>query len=453
MTTRFQQRLIALITETRPHSAAELPFVRPAFEDTLAVAFAGWGEPVTRRVASQYPELAGLFPDGDGAVPGEPAALVYGTAAHALDYDDVHQASNTHPSAPIVAALTAAVRAEPALSGRLTTGFAVGLAANVGLGRVLGFAHYDKGWHATSTIGPLAAAAALAYLYDLDGQSAAHALALAAAQAGGLQRNFGAMAKPLQAGLAAAAGLRAARLARAGVSADADVFGPKGYFDLYRGEAVEVEPDAIEFDLYGGGIAVKLYPCCYATHRPIAVALQARELLQRQRVSLDALAQIDVIAPAGAYLPLRVHDPRVGSEGKFCGAYTVACALVDGSVGLSHFEDDDDAVHRPDVRSLLGRIRLVEREGKADGLIRRTHPLELVARDAAGREVLRTEVLPFPGSPDSPPTPGQIEAKVRDCLAHYERRTGRRCSYARFQSVVDALVLPSRPMARAAAGD
>jgi 2-methylcitrate dehydratase PrpD len=451
MTTHFTQRLTQLIAGTQPQTAPELPFVRPAFEDTLAVAFAGWGEPVTRKVASQYPQGDSLAPDEDGPVEGEAAALIYGTAAHALDYDDVHQSSSTHPSAPIVAALAAAVRGEPGLAARATTAFAVGLAANVGLGRVLGFPHYEKGWHATSTIGPLAAAAAVAHLYGLDGTAAAHALAIAAAQSGGLQRNFGAMAKPLQAGLAGAAGLRAARLARAGVTADPDVFGPKGYFDLYRGEALELDPDSIEFDLHGGGIAVKLYPCCYQTHRPIAVGLAAREALQAKGLATEALADIEVIAPPGSFLPLRVQDPQVGSEGKFCGAYTVACALLDGAVGLAHFEDD--AVHRPDVRALMGRIRMLEREGKPDGMKRRSSPLELIGRDAQGNELVHTQVLPFPGSPDSPPQPGQIEAKVRDCLAHYERQSGRRCSYARFQSVVDGLLAPARPMARAAAGD
>jgi 2-methylcitrate dehydratase PrpD len=451
MSTQFTQRLTRFIARTPLQPAEELPFVRPAFEDTLAVAFAGWGEPVTRKVASTYRAGQALQPDEQGPAPGEEAALIYGTAAHALDFDDVHQSSSTHPSAPIVAGLVAAVREEPELRGRAATAFAVGLAANVGLGRVLGFPHYEKGWHATSTIGPLATAAALGSLYGLDETQAAHALALAAAQAGGLQRNFGAMAKPVQAGLAGSAGLRAARLARAGVTADRDVFGPKGYFDLYRGERVELDPERIEFDLHGGGIAVKLYPCCYQTHRPIAVGLAAREALQAKGLGLDALAEIEVSAPPGSFLPLIVQDPQVGSEGKFCGAYTVACALLDGAVGLGHFEDD--AVKRPDVRALMQRIHMREREGKPDGMKRRSSPLELIGRDASGAEVVHTEVLPFPGSPDSPPSAAQLEAKVHDCLAHYERRTGRSCNYARFEAIVDALVLPVRPMARAAAGD
>lgn len=451
MTTPFTARLTELIAAAPLHSPDSLPYVRPAFEDTLAVVFAGWGEPVTRRVAALYPGGAEMRPDGSFTVHPEAAALLLGTAAHALDYDDVQLTSCTHPSAPIVAALLGAVQSEPELAPRTTTAYGVGLAANVGLGRVLGFSHYEKGWHATSTIGPLAAAAAVAYLYGLCPADAGHALALAAAQAGGLQRNFGAMAKPLQAGLAGCAGLRAAQLARCGLTADADVFGAKGYFDLYGGAERGEDPDDVEFAIDAGEISVKLHPCCYQTHRPIAVALQAREHLHREGIALERIAAIDVVAPPGSYLPLRVEDPRIGSEGKFCGAYTVACALIDGIVGLSHFEDE--SVRRPEVRALMERIRMIERDGKPDGLLRRGSPVEMIARDADGGILARSEVLAYPGSPDNPPTAAQREAKVRDCLAYYERRTGNGIDYENFQAFVAGLLSPARRMPRAAAGD
>ncbi len=451
MKSQFTARLTALITDTPLQPLERLAFVRNAFEDTLAVAYAGWGEAVTRRVASPYPQGEALRPDSTAVAGTETAALILGTASHALDYDDVHQSSNTHPSAPIVAGLVAAAQAEPALRERVGTAFAVGLAANVAIGQVLGFAHYEKGWHATSTIGPVATAAALAYLYALPADAAAHALAIAAAQAGGLQRNFGAMAKPLQAGLAGAAGVRAAQMARAGVTADDDVFAPKGYFDLYRGAELEADPEQVPFDLFGGGISVKLYPCCYQTHRLIAASLAARETLVRGGVDPQAVAEIDVQAPAGSTIALRVLDPQVGSEGKFCGVYTIAAAMVDGEVGLRHF--DDDAVHRKDIRDQMRRTRLAETQGKPDGVGRRSKPVHLYARDAEGRELAQAEVQPFPGSPDAPPTEQQIRAKVQDCLAYYERHTGQACSYEQFQAFVDGLLAPGLSQPLAAAGD
>src|SRR5690606_10713371 len=106
---------------------------------------------------------------------------------HALDYDDVHLVSVTHPSVVIVPALLAVAARSPDLAERVLPAFAVGVAVNVTLGRALGFSHYDKGWHATSTIGPIAGAAALAHLLGLDDTRTRHAVALAAAQCGGLQ--------------------------------------------------------------------------------------------------------------------------------------------------------------------------------------------------------------------------------------------------------------------------
>jgi 2-methylcitrate dehydratase PrpD len=436
MTSPFLQRLCHLITTTEPLGHDALPHVRMAFEDTLAVAFAGWAEPVTRKVAENYRGGGDMTPDHVGDMEPEAAATILATAAHALDFDDVHQVSHTHPSAPITAALVVAVQQEPELAHRLATAFAVGLAANVEIGRVLGFAHYEKGWHATSTIGPLATAAALSYLYGLDAQSAAHALALAAAQAGGLQRNFGAMAKPFHAGLAGAAGLRAARMARSGLTGDGDIFAEKGYFDLYKGDRLGAEPDKVEFDLYGGGIAVKLYPCCYLNHRNIALAFDARKALEDKGIAVEEVGKVEVEGPHGAFLALRVtHPPRVGSEAKFCGPYVAACALLDGEIGLGHFEDGN--VARPDARGLFDRITLRERpkgaESNFGGAVRMT------IFDRQGEVVAQGERVPSPGAPDDPPSAAQMAAKVRDCLAYYERHTGRRFDYDQFQSFLDAL--------------
>ena len=54
MTSPFLNRLCHLITTTEPLDQEQLPHVRPAFEDTLAVAYAGWAEPVSRKVAEAY---------------------------------------------------------------------------------------------------------------------------------------------------------------------------------------------------------------------------------------------------------------------------------------------------------------------------------------------------------------------------------------------------------------
>jgi 2-methylcitrate dehydratase PrpD len=436
MSTLFLQRTLDLIEQTQPQPADALPFVRLAFEDTLAVGFAGWAEPVVRGIANVVPGGLKLKPAGTQTTSATDTALMLGTASHALDYDDVHLTSSTHPSVPIVAALVAARNMLPAQAARLSSAFAIGIGLNIGLGKVLGYSHYEKGWHATSTMGPLAAAAACAYYFGLNRQQSAYALAMAAATAGGLQRNFGTMAKPLQAGLAAEAGLRAALLAQAGVTADPDIFAPKGYFDLYSGARPGVNADEVTLDTAGEGICMKLFPCCYATHRPAGAALDARRTLEKQGVPLERLADIEILGDKGVFIPLRVTDPKTGNDGKFCGAYVVACALIDGSVGLAHFTDQ--AVHRQDVRALMPKIRLVERHNTTPAAIR-GGPLELIGKDANGSVVVHTVRDAFPGAPDDPPSLKQRRAKVQDCMAHYSRTTGQAFTYRRFQSYLDKL--------------
>jgi 2-methylcitrate dehydratase PrpD len=436
MTSLFLQRVLDLIERTVPQPVDAQPFVRLAFEDTLAVGFAGWGEPVVRGIAGAVPGGAKLRPAGSQSTSATDAALMHGTAAHALDYDDVHLISTTHPSVPIVGALVAARQAVPEQVSRLATAFAVGLGVNIGLGKALGFSHYEKGWHATSTIGPLAAAAGCAYYLGLTREQSAFALAIAAASAGGLQRNFGTMAKPLQAGLAAEAGLRAALLARAGATADPDIFGPKGFFDLYAGERRGANPDEIALDTAGEGICVKLYPCCYMAHRPAAAAIEARKALVKAGVAPERIADIEVRGDKGVFLALRVTDPKTGIDGKFCGPYIVASALIDGAVGLVHFTDD--AVRRADVRALMPKVRLVERDGSAHGEIA-GGPLELTVRDASGIELVRTVRQAFPGAPEDPPSLKQRKAKVQDCIAFYAKTTGHAFSYRRFQGHLDKL--------------
>jgi 2-methylcitrate dehydratase PrpD len=436
MTDSFIQRMTALIATPTELSASAMERVRRAFEDTLAVIYAGWHESVTRICAGTVPGAEHLRP-GNAITGGlEHTAFLHGVAAHALDYDDVHMASTTHPSVPIVAALLAARHLRPEAAGRLAPAYAVGLAVNLALGRVLGFPHYEKGWHATTTIGPLAAAAAVSHYLEADDVRAAHALALAASQAGGMQRNFGTMAKPVQAGFSAAAGYRAAVLAQAGITADPDPFSAKGFFDLYGGAHFPASQDAVTLDLAVEGICVKLYPCCYMAHRPAAAALHVRQTLLGRGIGMDSLGAVEIHGEKGVFTALRVGMPNTGSEGKFSGPYVAACALTDGEVTLAHFTDA--AVRREDLRALAARISLVEHPetpASAEG-----GAIELVARDRAGLVVAQARQQAFPGSPESPPTQAQLAHKVRDCLAHYHAGGGDAIRYERFEEDVDALL-------------
>ena len=144
------------------------------------------------------------------------AAFANGVAAHALDYDDMCFVSLAHPSCVLVPALLATVNSHTRDARTLLDAYVVGFEVECRLGMVMNPRHYhQRGWHCTSSIGTLGAAAAVARVLGLDSQATRHALGIAASSACGLKENMGSMVKPLHAGMAARNGLMAAQLAKA----------------------------------------------------------------------------------------------------------------------------------------------------------------------------------------------------------------------------------------------
>ena len=358
-------------------TAEDLALASRSLADTVAVALAGRDHPVTR--------LAASMPEGPR----------WAVAAHVLDFDDLHMESTTHISAvcvPTVLALGADARAYLAAAGVMAR-----------LGNALGWPHYSAGWHATCTAGAPAAAAGAAVALGLGPEQVATAMALAVPGAGGVQRAFGTDAKSLQVGFAVDTGIRAATLAAAGARADPAALGE--WMTLVGGDpgAADLSGPAVP-----GGLAVKIYPCCYALQRPISAL---GELVQSGPLDPAEVRRIVLRTPEGTLTPLIHHQPDTGLQGKFSLEYAAAAALLDGYPGFASFTDD--AVRRPAARSLAGLVEIKSEPGGTwllDG--------ELVAElhMASGGIAQITQQFP-PGSPGRPATGSQLRAKIADCLA------------------------------------
>lgn len=351
-------------------SPEDLALARRSLLDTVAVAVAGRREPVAVIAA------------------GEDEATRWATAAHALDYDDLHLESTAHLSAVCVpAALVAGGGARAYLAG-------AGVMARLGV--ALGWGHYSRGWHATCTAGAPAAAVAAGMAMGLTAEGLTRALALAVPAAGGVQAAFGTMAKPLQVGFAAAAGVRAARLAAAGAGADPVAL--EEWLRLMGGNPAAI---AVDGPAVPGGLAIKLYPCCYALQRPIA----ALAGLGLDPAEVEAIA---VRTPTASLQPLNRHAPRTGLEGKFSLEYGAAAALLDNPVGFASFTDGQ--VCRPEARRLAERVTV---EGVAGGCGLLDGSFAAVVRTSAGTR--RVELQLPPGAPGRPPSEAEFGAKVKDC--------------------------------------
>jgi 2-methylcitrate dehydratase PrpD len=369
------QQLAQWATGLQP-AEADRRLAGRSLADTLAVALAAREHRVTR--------LAASLPDG----------ARWAVAAHVLDFDDLHMPSTTHISAVCVPAALAV--------GGGAAAYLAGAGVMARLGAALGWPHYSAGWHATCTAGAPASAAAAAVALGLTAGQTATALALAVPGAGGVQRAFGTDNKALQVGFAVQAGLRAAELAADGARADPAAL--DDWLGLVGG-------DPARLDLNGpavpGGLAIKIYPCCYALQRPIS----ALAGLAAAGLPADAVRRIAVRTLAGTVTPLIHHRPETGLQGKFSLEYGLAAALLDGYPGRDSFTDA--AVRRPAARRLMELVDATLEPG-GTGLLDGAFTAEVLAGGGTVREV---SLQYPPGSPQRPPSAAEFSAKLTDCLA------------------------------------
>jgi 2-methylcitrate dehydratase PrpD len=327
--------------------------------DTVGVTLAGCAEPcarIVRKVASGNGGASLVYGSADRTNALD-AALVNGTASHALDFDDMNNTLGGHPSAPLLPALFALADERPASGRAFIAAYVAGFETECKLGLGVHFHHYTKGWHPTATLGVFGTAAAACNLLRLDADRTAITLAIAASLAAGLKANFGTMTKPLHVGHCARSGLFAALLAEQGFTANPgafehnqgflDVFNGPGTYDVARMLAHWGDP----FDIVAPGIAVKQYPCCGSTHPALDVML---DLVRRHDLKPAQVARVDSWTHARRLEHTNRPDPQTGLEAKFSVQYCLARALTDRTIRIEHFEGD--AWRDPAVRAVLPRV-------------------------------------------------------------------------------------------------
>ncbi|HVB10111.1 MAG TPA: MmgE/PrpD family protein [Bacillota bacterium] len=374
--------------------------------DTLAVILAGAREPVAEAAAEVAARLGGAPQSSrigfDQRTSPDRAALINGAAAHALDFDDTQPGVGGHPSAVIVPAVLAVAEAEGRSGAAILEAYIIGVQVMAKVGRALGHDAYSKGWHNTSVLGPLGAAMACGKLLGLTAAQLRCALGISVSQAGGTRQNFGAMCKPVHAGWAAQAGLQAAYLAAAGVTADEDILeAPMGFFALWGRSGGDIGDFSTPLEIADPGLSVKRHPCCAATHRPLDAVLKLRE---RFGFGPDDVAALSVEVGPGGLAPL-IHDiPANGLQGKFSMRYTVASAVADGRIAIDTFAPGK--LRRPEVLALMERISKRE----APGATAATVTVELRDGTRASEQVQHPR-----GSAFDPLTWDEVAAKFRAC--------------------------------------
>ena len=289
------------------------------------------------------------------------AALINGTLAHSLDFDDTHAAASLHSSAPILPAALAAAELTSASGRDLIAACVAGYEIQVRLSLALNPSdHYDRGFHPTATCGVFGAAAAAGKLLGLDAEGIVGAFGIALSQAAGSMQFLadGAWTKRSHVGQAAANGLLCATLASEGFKGPGEAF--EGNWGFLKGYSPNPEPEraieALGEKWETLELAVKPYPSCRYSHAPLDGLIALRQAHQLSAEDIQAV-EVGVSATGhkliGAPEELKTHPVSV-VDGQFSMPFCAAVVLSQGNLA---WDDYPTQLKNPETLELCKKVR------------------------------------------------------------------------------------------------
>lgn len=337
------------------------------------------------------------------------AALVNGTSAHALDYDDSHRAVLGHPSTVLVPTVFAVGEKLHSSGMDVLKAYVVGLEVMACLGKITARRLYARGWHPTSILGALGASAAASYLEGLDSNQVANAIGIAASESSGMKQNFGSMTKPLHAGSAARKGIWSVALAKTGFTSNSESL--EGRFGFVRTYCLADESCDLNtsfrfgspFEIVASTPAIKRHPCC-GSIAPVMDCVE--ELLQKHSIDPMYIASIDCLVN-----PLSINDidrPQIldASEARFSLQYCLSVLLSGQKLSLRGLSECNISFQA--YRHLASRIRLVSRPDFGE------FEAQVNIRLANGQS-LQSHVPEAKGSPALPLSDREVTEKFAEC--------------------------------------
>jgi 2-methylcitrate dehydratase PrpD len=352
---------------------------------------------------------AGPVPVIGSAVRRDPvgAALANGSAAQALDYDDIAPSCVSHLGAIMVPAMLSFVHEMDA--DRAIAGYVRGLCAVDRLAEAFTHDIYDRGIQPTHTCAPIGAVVALVHALRLTEGEARNAFGLLATQLIGLRDHTGTRYKAVQAGVAAAAAVRSVLLARAGISAGHRavdvVFGLLGVDET---SISRLGRDGLPAPV---PVAPKAFPTCGASHTAIEATLALREKWPDPG---EPEVTIEVTCPPQVMVALEFDRPASPDEGRFSLPYPVAVAWRYGHVGPQSFAPG--ALEDPSVAALMDRVKITVDAALSPPPTWSGSPAQVEVRS---RERAATCRIDRPlGYPERPMSNEQLDAKFLGCTAH-----------------------------------
>lgn len=335
------------------------------------------------------------------------AAFMNSLYGHGAELDDGNKKAAGHAGVHLIPAVFALADKLHSTSEDVLLALATGYEAYIRISSAAQPGLVGRGFHSTGMAGTIACAAACARLYQLDAQGIEDAIALATTMTGGLL-SYGdsrPAIKPLNPGKAAENGVFAAMLASEGVQGPTESLeGQNGWFhavtDEIHAEFLKGGDHLLLHDCY-----FKLYPSCRHTHCGIDAALALH-----RRVKAADIVKVNVYIYPNAIRLAGIKIPADQYETKFSIQYTLACALLQGSYGIT---DMNPPKLTPAVLDLIEKTELIPdptMENRVQGI--RGTRLEILLKDGNKEEEM---VLIPKGDPENPLSREDIINKLKTC--------------------------------------
>jgi 2-methylcitrate dehydratase PrpD len=391
--------------------------------DLLGVALGGASQPGATHVCALVKEWGGKEESSiigsRQKVPAPNAAQANATMAHALDFDDVHEAAVMHPGIASIPVVMAVGEAQGSLSGKeliTSTALGVDMMCRLALATTPGKSPIELGWHLTSLFGFMGSAATAARVMRLDEEKIVDAIGIGYHQCAGNGQcvKDGALTKRLGPGFAIKGGITAALMARAGVTGAKNTF--EGEWGLYRQYMHgDYSREILLADLgerfEGVNVAIKPYPCCRGIHPAIdaALALAIDENIRSKDIREIVLSVTDAHLSLLCQPEDAKRSPRSPVDAQFSIPWGVASAIVGRRVGLDDFTES--AIKNRDVLEVTRKMRV-----EVDNTLHRPGPeptrVKVITRD--GKAFVKIVENPL-GSLERPMSFEDCARKFRDC--------------------------------------
>lgn len=306
-------------------------FAKMSILDWCGVAYAAKKEPVSKIVSEMVKEENGvnqarLITTGH-RVSARGAALANGATGHALDYDDTHFLFVGHPTASALPTALALGEELGSSLEELLLAYMTGVEVSTRIGHILGYSHYNSGFHQTATTGSFGSTIVASKLLNLSEDETINALGLVSTRASGIKSQFGTMGKPYHAGMAASNGIEAAKLSKLGfVSREDGMECDQGFF-LTHGWDKKLPNRAVEnlgSDFLFPEIKYKFHACCHGLHSFLE-ALE--ELKQENNFNPETIEEIAIETNPSWLKVCNIEKPKTGLEAKFSYKLTAAMSI------------------------------------------------------------------------------------------------------------------------------